>query len=88
MLSKALDHFRYILKQKEYSQRAIQVSQLIILVIDNSYPTWDYRKDYLKHFNDSNLYLEEIAFTKQMILNKPKGFQKWFHLQSCLQEKP
>ena len=82
----SLDILRYILEKEEISERGFILTKYIVKNLKNHYPSWIYRKNYLKEKKSEKLFLEEILFTEKLILKEPKGFQIWDHLKFCREE--
>ena len=82
----ALNIFRCILKNSEYSSRAFELSEALSNKIKNHYAVWTYRRKYLIQQKDINLYEKELAMVDKYIMEEPKGFQIWDHKRFCLNE--
>ncbi|KAJ8961951.1 hypothetical protein NQ314_005853 [Rhamnusium bicolor] len=71
------DYFRAVLKTKEVSERALELTQTASYLNPANYTVWQYRREILKGLNkDLN---EELDFIQKVILKQSKNYQVWHH---------
>ncbi|CAG9815491.1 unnamed protein product [Phaedon cochleariae] len=71
------DYFRAILKNKEISERALELTQTAAHLNPANYTVWQYRRDILKGLDkDLN---EELDYIETVILKQTKNYQVWHH---------
>ncbi|KAG5875822.1 hypothetical protein JTB14_008136 [Gonioctena quinquepunctata] len=71
------DYFRAILKSKEISERALELTQSAAHLNPANYTVWQYRRDILKGLNKD--LQEELEFIEKTILRQSKNYQVWHH---------
>ncbi|KAH7815291.1 putative farnesyltransferase alpha subunit [Monocercomonoides exilis] len=75
----AMDYFRGIIAKKEYSERAKQLTEELIMLCPANYNIWKYRRDIIEHLNESGLM--EFPFIEKVCMTGTKNYQLWFHRQ-------
>jgi protein farnesyltransferase/geranylgeranyltransferase type-1 subunit alpha len=80
---KNLNRLRYLLHNREYSERGSTLSEHIIREMKNHYAAWVYRRQLLQSMESKDLYQAELDFCNAIILEEPKGFQTWEHKRFC-----
>lgn len=72
-----MDYFRAILKSKELSERALDLTAAVIELNSANYTAWSYRRDVLFHLNRD---LEkELKWVEAVAEESPKNYQLWHH---------
>lgn len=71
------NYFRAIVHKKEYSQRALSLTEDALRLNAANYSVWHYRRDILKHLG-CDLY-EELNYVEEVINDNPKNYQVWHH---------
>ncbi|CAH1973011.1 unnamed protein product [Acanthoscelides obtectus] len=71
------DYFRAILKKKEISERALELTKTAAQLNSANYTVWQYRREILKGLGkDLN---EELDYIQKVILKHSKNYQVWHH---------
>ncbi|KAG0357992.1 hypothetical protein BC939DRAFT_411086 [Gamsiella multidivaricata] len=74
-----MDYFRAISKAQEQSERALELTKIVIELSPSHYTVWHYRQTLLKALNkDLN---KELEWTRWMGSEHPKSYQIWHHRQ-------
>ncbi|XP_063699477.1 protein farnesyltransferase/geranylgeranyltransferase type-1 subunit alpha [Culicoides brevitarsis] len=71
------DYFRAVVHAKEYSLRALGLTEDALRLNAANYSVWHYRRDILKAL-DLDLY-EELNYVEEVIIDNPKNYQVWHH---------
>lgn len=81
---------RAMLQSREYSERALHLTGLVIDTVPAFYTIWNYRFNIVKTlFGDSRDSLnEELDWLDEFTLSNPKNYQIWSYRQSILQIYP
>lgn len=81
---------RAMLQSREYSERALHLTGLVIDTVPAFYTIWNYRFNIVKNlFGDSRDSLnEELDWLDEFTLSNPKNYQIWSYRQSILQIYP
>ena len=81
--SKLMDIFRAIIVTKEYSDRVLMLTKLLLLENAANYTVWQYRRDCIRR---TNYDLEkELDFLDSFSDDNPKNYQIWHH-RRCIVE--
>jgi protein farnesyltransferase/geranylgeranyltransferase type-1 subunit alpha len=73
----AMKYCRALIKQKEYSPRALRVTEEILVENASHYSIWKYRLDILNKLGKE--YLEqELIFLNLIGGDNPKSYQIWY----------
>ncbi|KAG0209144.1 CAAX geranylgeranyltransferase alpha subunit [Mortierella sp. GBA30] len=77
--STTMDYFRAICRSQEQSERAFELTKIVISLSPSHYTVWHYRQTLLKALNkDLN---KELEWTQEMMDEHPKSYQIWHHRQ-------
>lgn len=80
---KAMNLFRAIVKQEEFSERALQLTTCILHMNWAHYTVWNYRFRILKHFHTTNPkgkhIIEELKMLNKLMAAMRKSYQAWQH---------
>ncbi|KAF9910729.1 CAAX geranylgeranyltransferase alpha subunit [Linnemannia zychae] len=77
--STTMDYFRAMCRTQEKSERALDLTKIVIELAPSHYTVWYYRQQLLKELNkDLN---EELTWIELMISEHPKSYQIWHHRQ-------
>ncbi|KAI8058134.1 hypothetical protein BDF22DRAFT_23871 [Syncephalis plumigaleata] len=79
----AMDYFRAVSAQREFSERALALTEDIINMNPGHYTIWLYRKDILLGI-DADLE-KELEFIARMANENPKCYQLWHHRQVIIE---
>ncbi|CAG9766907.1 unnamed protein product [Ceutorhynchus assimilis] len=71
------DYFRAIVHKKEYSERALELTQTAASYNAANFTVWQYRREILKAL-DKDLH-EELKYIEKVILKQTKNYQVWHH---------
>lgn len=71
------DYFRAVVHKKEFSLRALSLTEDALRLNAANYSVWHYRRDILKHLG-LDLY-EELNYVEEVIIDNPKNYQVWHH---------
>ncbi|KAI5951244.1 RAM2 [Candida jiufengensis] len=74
-----------LMKQNEYSERALQLTELGIEQLASHYTTWIYRFNILKNLPNKNLY-NELDWCEQIAIDNEKNYQIWNYRQLVINE--
>jgi protein farnesyltransferase/geranylgeranyltransferase type-1 subunit alpha len=80
----ALGYLRALMKEKEYSERALELTEEVLAWNAGHYSVWQYRRDILNGM-DSN-WSDELFYTQEMATENPKNYQIWHHRQVIVDE--
>lgn len=73
----AFDYFRAIVQKKEYSDRALELTEVCSQLNSANYTVWQYRREILKALGkDLNA---ELEYIKKRIIKQSKNYQVWHH---------
>lgn len=75
--SDVYDYFRAVVHKKEYSLRALGLTEDALRLNAANYSVWHYRRDILKELG-LDLY-EELNYVEEVIIDNPKNYQVWHH---------
>ncbi|KAJ1924669.1 hypothetical protein IWQ60_005044 [Tieghemiomyces parasiticus] len=73
--AEAMDYLRAVMKARELSSRALELTEEIVWLNAGHYTAWAYRLDILKHLN-VDLY-SELDFLSEFAEVNPKTYQLW-----------
>ncbi|KAG0304227.1 hypothetical protein BGZ98_005768 [Dissophora globulifera] len=77
--STTMDYFRAICRLEEQSERALELTRIVIDLSPSHYTVWHYRQKLLKALNkDLN---KELEWIHEMAIEHPKSYQIWHHRQ-------
>lgn len=84
---------RSLIQQKEYSERALDLTARVIDLAPAFYTIWNYRFDIVMHLANSGHKVEdflnqELDWVDEVTLNNPKNYQIWSYKQALLQNHP
>ncbi|KAI5963775.1 RAM2 [Candida pseudojiufengensis] len=74
-----------LMKQNEYSERALYLTELGIEQLASHYTTWIYRFNILKNLPNKNLF-DELDWCEQIALDNEKNYQIWNYRQLIINE--
>ncbi|KAF9101557.1 CAAX geranylgeranyltransferase alpha subunit [Mortierella sp. AM989] len=77
--STTLDYFRAICRSEEQSERALELTKIVIELSPSHYTVWHYRQKLLKALNKD--LSKELEWIQWMIIEHPKSYQIWHHRQ-------
>lgn len=77
MFAETFGYFRTVLKTKEVSERALNLTTDCILFNSSNYTVWNYRRILLEKLNSD--YLKELAYVENTITRNQKNYQVWEH---------
>ncbi|KAI1307365.1 CAAX geranylgeranyltransferase alpha subunit [Mortierella claussenii] len=77
--SKTMDYFRAICRAEELSERALELTQIVIELSPSHYTVWHYRQKLLKALNKD--LRQELEWVEWMSNEHPKSYQIWHHRQ-------
>ncbi|KAG0279981.1 CAAX geranylgeranyltransferase alpha subunit [Linnemannia exigua] len=77
--STTMDYFRAMCKTQEKSERALDLTKIVIELSPSHYTVWYYRQQLLKELNKD--LKEELEWIEWMINDHPKSYQIWHHRQ-------
>ncbi|KAK3829707.1 MAG: hypothetical protein J3R72DRAFT_263117 [Linnemannia gamsii] len=77
--STTMDYFRAMCKTQEKSERALDLTKIVIELSPSHYTVWYYRQQLLKELNKD--LKEELEWIEWMINEHPKSYQIWHHRQ-------
>ncbi|KAF9273703.1 CAAX geranylgeranyltransferase alpha subunit [Mortierella alpina] len=77
--STAMDYFRAICRSQEQSERAFELTTIVINLSPSHYTVWHYRQTLLKALNKDMA--QELEWVQEMIDEHPKSYQIWHHRQ-------
>ncbi|KAJ1929545.1 hypothetical protein IWQ60_001090 [Tieghemiomyces parasiticus] len=80
--AEAMDYLRAVMKARELSSRALELTEEIVWLNAGHYTAWAYRLDILKHLN-VDLY-SELDFLSEFAEVNPKTYQLWHHRQEIV----
>ncbi|KAG0241592.1 protein farnesyltransferase [Mortierella sp. GBAus27b] len=81
--SKTMDYFRAICRAQEMSQRALELTKIVIELSPSHYTVWHYRQKLLETLNTDME--EELEWTVEMVEENPKSYQIWHHRQVIIE---
>ncbi|KAG5421311.1 RAM2 [Candida metapsilosis] len=74
-----------LMQLKEYSPRALYLTELGIEQLASHYTTWIYRFNILRNLPDTNFY-DELDWCEQIALDNEKNYQIWNYRQLIINE--
>ena len=74
-----------LMQLKEYSPRALYLTELGIELLASHYTTWIYRFNILRNLPDTNFY-DELDWCEQIALDNEKNYQIWNYRQLIINE--
>ncbi|KAG0329128.1 CAAX geranylgeranyltransferase alpha subunit [Podila humilis] len=77
--STTMDYFRAICRTQEQSERALELTKIVIELSPSHYTVWHYRQTLLKALNKD--LASELDWIQYMIEEHPKSYQIWHHRQ-------
>ncbi|KAF9345056.1 CAAX geranylgeranyltransferase alpha subunit [Mortierella sp. AD094] len=77
--STTMDYFRAICRSQEQSERALELTKIVIELSPSHYTVWHCRQKLLKALNKD--LAEELEWIKWMSSENPKSYQIWHHRQ-------
>ncbi|KAF9213899.1 CAAX geranylgeranyltransferase alpha subunit [Podila verticillata] len=77
--STTMDYFRAICRTQEQSERALELTKIVIELSPSHYTVWHYRQTLLKALNKD--LSSELDWIQYMIEEHPKSYQIWHHRQ-------
>jgi len=78
-----MDYFRGVLCAQEYSERALALTEEVILCNQSNYTAWHYRRECLVALNaPPSRWAEELRLVQKIAEMNPKNYQLWYHRQS------
>ncbi|KAF9178612.1 CAAX geranylgeranyltransferase alpha subunit [Haplosporangium sp. Z 767] len=77
--STTMDYFRAITRAQEQSERALELTKIVIGLSPSHYTVWHYRQNLLKALNKD--LTKELEWVRYMIGEHPKSYQIWHHRQ-------
>ncbi|EPZ36030.1 hypothetical protein O9G_002673 [Rozella allomycis CSF55] len=81
----AIHYFRAIMNAKEYSERALKLTDYLLQLNAANYTVWQYRRDILVKLGmDKQI---ECDWIRKMSESNPKNYQIWYHRQWCLENE-
>mmetsp|Transcript_5280 Transcript_5280/g.19339 ORF Transcript_5280/g.19339 Transcript_5280/m.19339 type:complete len:260 (+) Transcript_5280:349-1128(+) len=87
--SQVMDIFRAVLKSKEYSPRALRLTEDAIGLNSSNYTVWWYRRrvlDSVPHLSTTASLVEELEFARRVAEESPKTYQVWYHRRSIVEK--
>lgn len=75
--------FRALSFRKEFSERGLELSQMLLDINPASYTVWQYRRDCLRILG-SDL-MEELNFMDEFSSENPKNYQIWYHRRAVVE---
>ncbi|KAG0292263.1 CAAX geranylgeranyltransferase alpha subunit [Linnemannia gamsii] len=77
--STTMDYFRAMCRAQEKSERALDLTKIVIELSPSHYTVWYYRQQLLKELNKD--LKEELEWLEWMVNEHPKSYQIWHHRQ-------
>ncbi|KAF9162075.1 CAAX geranylgeranyltransferase alpha subunit [Mortierella sp. AD011] len=77
--STTMDYFRAICRSEEQSERALELTKIVIEMCPSHYTVWHCRQRLLKALNKD--LTDELEWIKWMSSENPKSYQIWHHRQ-------
>lgn len=74
-----------LMQRKEYSRRALYLTELGIELLASHYTTWIYRFSILQNLPNTNYY-DELDWCEQVALDNEKNYQIWNYRQLIINE--
>ncbi|XP_060526486.1 protein farnesyltransferase/geranylgeranyltransferase type-1 subunit alpha [Cylas formicarius] len=71
------DYFRAVVKNKEISERALELTKTATSLNPANYTVWQYRREILKGLNKD--LEQELDYIQRMIVKQQKNYQVWHH---------
>ena len=80
-----MDYFRGVLCAGEYSERALELSEEVILCNQSNYTAWHYRRECLVALKaPPSRWAEELSLVHKVAEMNPKNYQLWYHRQAVV----
>ena len=76
--------FRGLVKIKEYSKRALRLTQDLIQFNAANYSVWHFRRLCLVNVGDASDLANELDWVTKIAGSNPKNYQIWFHRRSLI----
>ncbi|KAF4670034.1 hypothetical protein FOL47_002265 [Perkinsus chesapeaki] len=80
------NYFRAVVKARETSRRAFNLTAEVISLNAANYSAWYWRRKCLEDMGDDGLLQEEQQFTREWATDSPKNYQVWFHRRWVVQQ--
>lgn len=77
--STTMDYFRAMCRAQEKSERALDLTKIVIELSPSHYTVWYYRQQLLKELNKD--LKSELEWIEWMVNEHPKSYQIWHHRQ-------
>ncbi|KAF9912212.1 CAAX geranylgeranyltransferase alpha subunit [Lobosporangium transversale] len=81
--STTMGYFRAICQRQEQSERALELTKIVIELSPSHYTVWHYRQRLLKALNKD--LTEELEWVEWMSNENPKSYQIWHHRQVIIE---
>lgn len=79
-----MSYFRVIAEKKEYSDRALKLTEQMIACNPANYTAWCYRRLCLDKLGKKDN--DELEYTTQRAIDTPKNYQIWYHRRVIVKE--